>query len=190
MHKRLFIAIKINPTEEFLRRIYFLKSNLKHELINWIRKDHYHLTLKFLGKVDIRRIEEISKVVETSMLNIEKQEFQVGELGIFGSKYHPRVLWLSVSNQDKIMQLHKEIVAALNTVGFYDDGQNFVPHISIARIKKLGDKDFFQSILNKSDKNLVNKQTLNEVILYESILGDKGAEYNVIDRFEIGGNTN
>jgi len=186
MHKRLFIAIKINPTEELLRRIYFLKSNLKHELINWIREDHYHLTLKFLGKVDIKRIDEISNAIKKSVISVEKQELCVGDLGVFGSKYQPRVLWLSVSNNDKILLLHKEIVSALHPFGFFNDGQNFVPHISIARIKKIDDKTFFQNLLNKSAKDFINKQNIDEVILYESILGNKGAEYKVIERFELG----
>lgn len=185
MYKRLFIAIKINPTEELLRRIYFLKSNLKHELVNWIREDHYHLTLRFLGKVNVDRIDDVSGLMKTLLEKQEKFAFQVGELGVFGSTYNPRVLWLGIDEQKKTQLLYREIAKALNTIGFRNDGQNFVPHISIARIKKMEDKNFFQSVLNKYEKGFVEEQTLNEIILYESILGSKGAEYNVIDRFEL-----
>ncbi len=185
MYKRLFIAIKINPTEELLRRIYFLKSNLKHELINWIRDDHYHLTLKFLGKVAESRIGQISEVISKVVAKNEKHSFSIGQIGIFGSQYNPRVLWIGVDEQERINQLHDEIAAGLNEIGFPDDGQNFIPHISLARIKKLTDKSFFQRIIDKSDLEFNHHQILEEIILFESVLGSIGAEYKVIEKFEL-----
>lgn len=187
MYKRLFIAIKINPTEELLRRIYFFKSNLKHESINWIRDDHYHLTLKFLGKVPVDRIEQMSEEIRGLTVKTEKFMIRLTKLGVFGTNYKPRVLWIGINEQEKIMKLHHEIETGLNRIGFVNNGQNFVPHISLARLRKLADKAFFQSLISKFDLEIIHEQMLEEIILFESILGPKGAEYNVIERFKLGG---
>jgi len=186
MYKRLFIAIKIDPAEELLRRIRFFKSNLNHEpLINWIPDDHYHLTLKFLGKVHQDRIPEILKKIRGVINGKEKFSMQLTEIGIFGSNYSPKVIWVGIDEKVKIRLLFQEISKALSNIGFPDDGQNFVPHITIARIKRIADKKFFQKLINKVDLESIYKQNVNEIILYESILKSTGAEYRIIEKFDL-----
>ena len=186
MYKRLFIAIKIDPTEELLRRIHFLKLNLTHEqFINWIPTNHYHLTLKFLGKVHQDRIGEISERIRGVLEEKEKFLMQLTNIGIFGSNYSPGVLWGGVDENKRIRILYQGISKVLSNIGFSEDGQNFVPHISIARIKKITDKKFFQELIKKADLISCNQQKVNEIILYESILKSTGADYRVVEKFDL-----
>ena len=186
MHKRLFIAIKINPTAELLDKIAFLENNLSRDLINWTRKDHYHLTLKFLGKVSEKRILGIIKTLRKVLEQESCFTIGINSIGIFGSTYNPRVLWLGISDKQRIVDIHKQMELDLKKIGFFIDNQNFVPHISIARIKKLNDRKFFQTLLKKSNLENIQAQEVNEIILYESILNTKGAEYQVIETFPLG----
>ena len=48
--KRLFVAIKITPNDEFLKIFQELKQDLKHEKIRWVETRNLHLTLKFFGE--------------------------------------------------------------------------------------------------------------------------------------------
>ena len=50
--KRLFVALKINPDQNFLEVYDKLKSSLRHEKIKWVEMQNLHLTLKFFGDTD------------------------------------------------------------------------------------------------------------------------------------------
>lgn len=186
MYKRLFIAIKINPTEKLLRRIYSLRSMLSHEKINWIKEDHFHLTLKFLGKTHVDQIEDIAKGLKLISNNTQSFDLKLGPLGVFGSSYNPKVLWLSTNQEDLLKDLHHQIIEHLSTFGCNGDRQNFVPHISLARIKKLKEKSLFQQALQANDLEDVQSEHVKELLLIESVLSTKGAEYSIIERFKLG----
>lgn len=185
MHKRLFIAVKIHPSDVLLRKVAFLKSHLNRELINWIRDDHYHITLRFLGKTPLRLIPKIEEALQKVAAQQEDFLFRIHSVGVFGSAYKPTVLWLGIAEQQLFGDLYKSLTDELNAMAYHADGQNFIPHISIARIKKIGDKKFFQMLLNKVDDSLIQTQQAGELILYESILGSKGAEYQVVNSFKL-----
>lgn len=185
MHKRLFIAIRINPTEEFLRRVYFLKNNLDADLINWIREDHYHLTLQFIGNTSTRLIPAIIKNLKLKIDELKSYELMIKGVGIFGSQYNPKVIWFGVEPFSKLTQLHQEIQSSLEKIVVLKNGQNFVPHLSIARIKKIEDKNHFQKVIAMANQDLIQVQDLKEIILFESILNTKGAEYDVVDCFSL-----
>lgn len=185
MYKRLFIAIKINPTEEVLRRVYYLQENLMEENINWIKTDHYHLTLKFLGKTRTNQIESISNDIRNIASHQGSFKIELGDLGLFGSRYNPKVIWIEAEPIKVMGSLQENISNALSQYGFTRDKQNFVPHLSIARIRKLKHKEHFQKIISNCQSGLNQHQLVNEITLFESELLQRGAVYKVIDKFPL-----
>lgn len=185
MSKRLFIAIKINPTEELLRRVCFLKNNLSEENINWIRDDHYHLTLQFLGKTPTKHISSIRKQLNEVIEKSVRFDLQITNVSMFGSKYNPKVLWFGIEKQSEIIKLHADIVEVMKKFGFSTDRQNFVPHLSIARIRKLKNKDHFKKVYERVEQGSFQKQNIQEVVLYESVMSPKGAEYHIVEKFQL-----
>lgn len=185
MTKRLFIAIKIDPTEELFRRINFLKRNLEEENINWIREDHLHITLRFLGNTPERKIAGLVSSVEKSLSQFEPFELSLEGLSFFGSRYSPKVIWAGVEPKQNLENIFNEINKAIAVFGFKVDRQNFVPHLSIARIRKLKEKAFFHQVIEKADLSQIQKQQINTIILYESILHPRGAEYKIVKKFQL-----
>jgi len=183
MYKRLFIAIKISPTEEFLSRIYYLKNNLSEDNINWIKESHYHLTLKFLGKTHIHALPNLKNRLSDIADRFKSFDFDLYDLGVFGSKYQPRVLWFGIDHPDAIIAVNNRIVDQLKDLGYASDRQNFVPHLTVARIRKIVNKDHFQAVVAKFKQGLIQNQKVSEMILYESVLKQSGAEYHIVDRF-------
>jgi len=183
MFKRLFIAIKIDPTEELLRRIHYFESNLKEENINWIKADHYHLTLKFLGKTDIAQIEEVSRILKEVSMKSRAFQLELSGIHLFGSTYSPRVIWIGTEPVDILKELNQKVIAGLKELGIESDQQNFVPHLSIARIRKLKNKDHFKRVMEKAEQGLIQSQSINKMILYESVLLPRGAEYRTIEEY-------
>lgn len=185
MFKRLFIAIKIDPTEELLRRVYFLKHNLSEENINWIPTDHYHLTLQFLGKTPVSLIKELKFSLHHVFQNEKSFDLSIGETSIFGSTYAPKVIWMQTGPENDLKTLHINVQNRMKPMGFKTDRQNFVPHLSIARIRKLKNREHFRRVMEKLPQQAIIYQRIEEVILYESILQSKGAQYEEIQRYSL-----
>ena len=79
--------------------------------------------------------------------------------------------------------MHKK----LEIIGFTNDRQNFVPHLTIGRIKKeLKHKRSFQRKIDRFKVHYIQDVDVNEVILFESILKPKGPVYKVIESFSLG----
>jgi 2'-5' RNA ligase len=185
MTKRTFIGIKINPTEELLRRIYYLKKNLSQDNINWIREDHFHLTLRFLGETPLNRLEEVQQLLKRLTSQYSPFEMEVSGIHLFGSKHSPKVIWAGVQPHDLLLEMALKIDVFLTTLGFSSDRQNFVPHLSLARIRKLKDKDHFHQVIEKSPNGFIQNELVESVLFYESVLKPKGAEYQILGEFPL-----
>ena len=106
--------------------------------------------------------------------------FSLEGLGIFGSKYEPRVLWTSITPYDKLVSLMEEVHGALEKAGFERDRQNLVPHLTLGRIKFLRDKKLFHETLADFKGIASAPLTAGGMILFESILKKEGPEYRMI----------
>jgi len=168
-----------------LRRIHYLKKNLKEENINWIQEDHFHITIKFLGKTPSDQIEEVSRILQGVSENQASFEMSVEKVALFGSQYHPRVIWMGVEPESILRGIHESITDGLESIGLKKDRQNFVPHLSIARIRKLNNKDHFRKVFEKVEQGMIQKEMVRSIILYESILHPKGAEYRIVKEFPL-----
>ena len=183
--KRLFAAIKINPSEEFLKTNYGLKTNLRNDKIKWVNINNIHITLKFFGETPEDRISEIIDRLTAIAANHSIFTLDIRNIGIFGSSYKPKVIWFGIEENERLIKLAKEVLRGMDDIGFKQDRQNFVPHLTIGRIKFIDDKNQFQQIIDKYKFADIQKQEVSEFILYESILKPQGPEYNVIERFKL-----
>jgi len=188
MYKRLFVAIKVNPTETFLRRICLLKENMKSDNINWIPYEHYHVTLFFLGKTHVSCIHSIDAGLKKIAMETEKFSVAFDELAVFGSRYQPRVLWFATNQNQILKELNVKITNNLEKIGIRKQTGNYVPHLSIARIRKLKNLQFFQKLLDAFKSGSSHEQNIDKLILFESVLHSKGAEYYVISEYSLGSN--
>ena len=65
------------------------------------------------------------------------------------------------------------------------DRQNFVPHLTVTRIKQLKDKELFFDIISEYKDEFIQDLKVEEIILFESILERSGAVYNIVERFPL-----
>lgn len=183
--KRLFIAIKIKPDEKLINLISNLKLKLRNENINWVNTGNIHLTLKFLGETGVAKIPEIEFAIENVCKKYSLFDIQISGLGIFGSKYQPKVLWCGINKNNSLEGIAEDIIDAMDKIGFIKDRQNFVPHLTLARIKHIENKTSLFNEVNKHKDTYFKNETINEIILFESILKKTGAEYSVISKFNL-----
>lgn len=178
--KRLFIAIHFQAAPELSELLENLARKLKHERINWVQPGNLHLTLKFIGETADERINDIVTVMQQAADNQNKFAFNLDKIGIFGSSYNPRVLWIgSMETVPQMLVLANTILDGCDAIGFPRDRQNFVPHLTLGRIKGLNDKKFFQQVMQKIPQQHFQQSEVNEIRLYESILRKEGPIYVV-----------
>ena len=175
--KRLFIAIKTEPGKNFIESLHQLQSHLSQERIKWVEEQNIHVTLKFLGDTETKKIPLIQSAL-SEVLN-KRQEFtiQLLNLGIFGSRYDPRVVWTGIEPYLEIVSLMQSVHQSLIPVGFEPDRQNLVPHLTLGRIKEIKDKPRFQKIIDQFREISSLPIMINEVFLFESILKKEGPVY-------------
>lgn len=183
--KRLFVAIKIVPSESTINTYKTLRNNLSSNKIKWTDAENFHLTLKFLGLTHNHEIPNIIEVIKNTIHdNSFLLNLNLSKIGVFGSSYKPRIIWFGFEKNNELEKLVTNLINNLEVIGFAKDSQNFVPHISIGRINKVTDKISFNNAIKNS--NLLNQEiAVSKIVLLESVLSKMGTKYNEIYSFEI-----
>ena len=184
--KRLFAAIKVHPTETFLAKYYALMRPLRGEAIKWVDPQNIHITLRFFGETPDQDIGGIAAALKRPAAGIPPFNLDICDTGIFGSSYKPRVIWFGIGQNEVLTTLAENIKHELAVIGLLPDSQNFVPHLTIARIKYLTDKKGFQRLIDLHQSGPIHKEEVKEFHLFESILRPQGPLYKIIESFELG----
>jgi len=183
--KRIFLAIEIHPQSNFIRSLEQLKNDLRNESIKWVSLNNMHLTFKFFGETHIERIGTIISCLDKVIKSELVFELAIKETRIFGSSYQPKLIWAGISESNRLVELEKEINVNLEKIGYLNDRQNFVPHLTLGRIKQISDKKLFQEIIQKYRDLTFQKVEVNKIYLYESVLTRTGPIYTVIHEFPL-----
>jgi|SRR3989338_1229034 len=174
---RLFIAIDFKPLEQDLKD---LQQGVDESLAVLKKTDTFHLTLKFLGKVN----EEVAEEVRQRLRKVEFKPFklELGNIGVFPTENFVRVIWIGIKPSKEIKELQENIEKALEKFGFEKDYE-FSPHITLARVKIVKDREKFQKAL----KGIEVKQDVIDVSdfrLISSKLSPKGAVYYDLEVYQ------
>jgi 2'-5' RNA ligase len=174
-YKRLFIAVDF--PEEIKEKIFVFQKNVKNSIIGnvkWVEIENFHLTLRFIGEVPERYVDEIKEILDEVSQYVESFRITLEGFGGFPSLSSPRVLWIGIkdglNDLEKIFDL---IERRLVKKGIPKEKKPFSPHLTLGRVKEnikiLQDFDF------KKEEILIE-----EIILFESILTPQGPIYKPI----------
>ena len=183
--KRLFAAVRIHPSQEFLNTYHSLKSGLKFAEIKWVKPEIIHITLKFFGETEEDRIPEISRVLNEVAARHMPFSSEIADVGIFGSAYSPKVIWFGIDRSEPLKALANDVLASVEEIGWERDRQNFVPHLTIGRIKYVPDKRLFQQMIDRHKKTRMQEFRVAEFHLYESILNHSGPTYHILEKYTL-----
>jgi len=183
--KRLFIAINVIPNHALLKAYNDLQARCNRGKIKWVDASLFHLTLKFLGETSEEDEKKIASTLHALTAVTPSFSFKLKGIGIFGSSYRPRIIRVNVEGGEPLIHLGNEIRQKLEPLGFPNDRQNFVPHLTLARIKQVQDKAFFQQSISLYKEVFFQEVPVTEIVLYESILHPKGPEYVIVERYKL-----
>ncbi len=133
---RLFIAVELPANVR--QRLADVADELRGmglERLRWVRPENIHITLKFLGETPAERQPQIEDALRAAAEGVAPHELTLGELGKFGGRQNPRVLWVDVRGDvDALKALHKRVDAKIAPLGFPADERSFAAHLTIARV--------------------------------------------------------
>jgi len=184
--KRLFIAIDILLNKDIIEKINMLRNELAGERIKWAEAHQYHITLQFLGSVEISGISAINDSLEKVTCSFRGFSMEIKEFGVFKNFRDPRVLWIGFSPCKELTLLKDAIDEEMLKFGFEKSDKLFSPHLTIARIKFLRAKQKLEDLAYSFKNTIFQEVEVREIILYESILKPAGPEYHIIKKHALG----
>jgi 2'-5' RNA ligase len=181
---RIFIAL---PTSiDIQQRISDVQSELKvtQADVKWETQDKFHITLKFLGNVDLSKIHSISAVLENRINLCKSFELNYQSLGAFPDLRSPRVVWIGTASNQDVLDLQLKIEQVCMEFGFPKEDRSFHPHITLGRVK--GTRSLVR--LTEAIKTITFEpiqSQCSEVLLMKSDLRAGGSVYTILKSFSL-----
>jgi 2'-5' RNA ligase len=171
---RVFIAVDL-PTEvrEALARV-------QHELepvtdtARWVAPESIHITLKFIGEVAEKQIDDIDAAV--TGLSWKSFAITVRGVGFFPGNRSPRVFWAGME-APTMQKLAEEFDSRMERLGFEKEKRAFRPHITLARSRDSRIDSSLVVAASQYDGHDFGSFMVDRVFLFKSILKPTGAVY-------------
>lgn len=172
--KRVFLAI--NLPEEVKEELVKFQDTHKNFNVRWTKKDSLHITLFFIGSVEEKEIDDLTKELREiasrhNQFILYLNEITVGPDSPFRK---PEMIWVRGPLKEELFNLYKEIGDLMGKKFKIFENRQFNLHITLARAKEN---------LRKFKEEINLKFSVKSFELMESLLLKDGAEYRIIKRF-------
>lgn len=174
---RLFISIELE--EQIKEEIKLVQSLFSSNILKATptRKEHMHLTLKFLGDVKNDNINDIIDAMHDATESIVPFDMDISGVSAFPTSRNPRILWVGAHNE-QLAILAANLDKTLRSRGISGDDKPFHPHITFMRVKEIYRVDDVNDIIQKEKGRRVGLQHVSQIHLRKSILTPSGPIYS------------
>ncbi|HUE66733.1 MAG TPA: RNA 2',3'-cyclic phosphodiesterase [Candidatus Acidoferrum sp.] len=177
---RAFFGLPLPDTHRAALESYVAACASLAPQFRWTPAANLHLTLRFLGQVELERAEEIAD----RLAAIEPAAFdlRLGELGTFKRGPLARVVWLGLSlGAGEAGALAGLVEAECVRAGLEPEGRRFNAHLTLARARAR-DGSQLPALPDPPD---LPSWGAEELILYRSRLGRGGSVYEPLRRLSL-----
>lgn len=152
---------------------------------SWTRPDNIHLTLKFLGNVNVPDVAKLSQAAERAVVSVPRFKLTAEGPGTFPKNGPPRVLWIGISDPDEqLARLHASLENEGAKLGFAKEARAFHPHLTLARLRSSKGAKALGAAHRARDFEPV-EISVSELLVIRSELGREGSRYSVISRHQL-----
>jgi RNA 2',3'-cyclic 3'-phosphodiesterase len=146
------------------------------------RKEHLHITLAWLPWIHQEQLPDIQKAVATIIADYPPFVFHLDTLRHL---QHPHLIWLTITEHSisSLSDCAAELRHALSNLNGKQEHE-FVPHITIARIKKLFNSFQLQqtlATLPPPDKRVIGER----ISIQQSTLSTNGPHYTTLHTYDL-----
>ena len=145
----------------------------------------FHITLNFLGKVEEEKFPELNRLINNCASSHQQFELAPGYLDCMYKKHADSYVYLGLSGDlETLKQIHKSLSLSLSDINI-PQPERFFGHITISRFKKADPVSIKRTMdqVRDIEFNPLKTFVVDRLLLYESLLSDKGSHYRQIGQF-------
>ena len=183
---RLFVAV--NLPSEIRERLAAVQDRLRRAQadVSWVRAENIHVTLKFLGETEAKRLERIRPALAEVARAGVPFPIEVSGVGSFGGRI-PRVVWVGVGEgAEPLTQLAGQVEDALGGVGFPKERRGFTAHLTLGRVRSPRNAEALLTALEEAKAEPFGVAEITQFELMQSELRPSGSVYTVLEKFPLG----
>ena len=183
---RLFVAVHL-PAEvrERLGRAQDRLRGARAD-VSWVKPANLHLTLKFLGETEPKRLERLCAVLAETVAGATPFAVTVTGLGTFGGRV-PRVVWAGIGEgAEPLGALARAVENGFARIGFPKEKRGFTAHLTLGRVRSPTNADALLTTLRDAASDGFGEAPVDRVVLMQSELNPSGSIYTVLKLFPLG----
>ncbi|MFA5013179.1 MAG: RNA 2',3'-cyclic phosphodiesterase [Candidatus Paceibacterota bacterium] len=195
MKKRIFIAI--NLPEKLKEKLAEGQKEIDGSFayffgfspIKWTKKDNLHVTLFFVGYLEINDLTQVFDIVEgvankTGIFDLKFKNIDYAPKG----KMPPKMVWVNGERSAELGSLQKNLEAALlehSNLNLETENNGFTPHITLGRIVQWQWARIEPEEIPEMNKDFFQMARIGSIEVMESELKKGGAEYTILKSFSL-----
>jgi RNA 2',3'-cyclic 3'-phosphodiesterase len=187
---RSFIAIELpEEVKEGLKQVEDRLKSSDSSSAKWVDPQNIHLTLKFLGNVDVDKIDSITRAIQDAARTTTSFELKIDGTGCFPNSRRVQTIWIGLTGDiDKLEALQRNIELWVAPLGFPTEKRPFKPHLTLARVRDYIDLEKRQVLgetVCGTQIELDLRIRVNSISLMRSQLTPAGAIYSKLCSVEL-----
>ncbi len=175
---RLFVAVEI--PESIAEEVSYVYRGLPGA--NWTRPENLHITLKFLGDTDEKKVCKIQEVL--SSIKHESFRIKLSGVGNFSKKGSGPIIWIHINPLERLRELHRKVENKLNSLEIPGEKRKYTPHLTIARMKRYH-HGRMEDYMNSFSQFESSEFEVNAFHLFSSQLKPEGAIHTIENSFPL-----
>ena len=183
---RLFLAIEL--PDDVRNHLVGVRRTLEPVLpkISYTRADNLHLTLKFLGEVEPKKVDAIKESI--AMIRPARIELAASGIECFPARGPVKIITAALDGTLGPMRaLVESIEQRCKFLGFEKEQRAYRPHVTIARSRPVLSAKFREAIEDVTLRHWRGPSFAPaEFAVMQSQLSSQGSIYSVVARFKIG----
>ena len=183
---RLFVAVHL--PQEIRDGLASVQDRLRRAQadVSWVRPANLHITLKFLGETEPKRLERIGPVLAETARSAAPFSLAVAGVGTFGGRI-PRVVWTGVRDGAASLEaLAGAVENGLARIGFAKERRGFTAHFTLGRVRSPRNAEGLLAAIRDEPAALLGTVPVVEFVLMQSQLDPGGSIYTALERFPLG----
>lgn len=177
---RTFIAIDFpNQVIEKINKIQKTLNGSTSSVIRWIKPENIHMTLKFLGEVELEKVQIIGNNLDIIASEMVPFHLNLERIGAFPNWGHLKIVWIGIEKSEPFLLLAKEIEKNMRNLGCQREIKPFSPHLTIGRVRDNVSLEDIQmlEIKCRTLSRIEDQIMITKIHLYKSDLHPLGPVY-------------
>lgn len=179
---RVFIAISLpEPVKDEIEQAQEqLRGALPGKCVRWASREQLHLTLKFLGNVEVRRLDALTASIRSACVGFGALALHAGQIGFFPDARHPRVVWTRVRDErDRLPSLQRVVETAAAEFTSQAPEPKFTGHVTLGRCRAItrSQADVLSTLAKAMEDRVFGEWAADRLDVISSLLSPAGSHY-------------